>query len=35
MEVGAEFLDLLPAQETLLALLLTDRLHEGHAFFLP
>lgn len=35
MEVGAEFLNLHSAQETILALLLTDRLQEGQAFFLP
>jgi hypothetical protein len=35
MEVGAEFLNLYSAQETILALLLTGHLQEGHAFFLP
>lgn len=35
MEVGAEFLNLHSAQEAILALLLTDRLQEGQAFFLP
>lgn len=33
MEVGAEFLNLHSAQETILALLLTDRLQESQVFF--
>jgi hypothetical protein len=35
MEVGVEFLNLYSAQEAVLALLLTDHLHEGQAFSLP